>query len=209
MTHDSVAVGEDGPTHEPVEHLEASRAIPNLNVIRPADGNEVSAAWKLAVESTETPTMLVLSRQNLPIVPGTREMAMEEVAYGAYILSPAEKEANGLLIASGSEVSLALKVQQLLKEDGIDVTVVSMPCQEIFDAQSDEYKDSVLPDKIRNRMSIEMETTRGWAKYVGLDGISIGIDRYGASGDGAQVTRAYGFDEHEIAEIYKNAFGNA
>ncbi len=207
MTHDSVAVGEDGPTHEPVEHLEASRAIPNLHVIRPADANEVSAAWKLAVESRETPTMLVLSRQNLPIVPGTHEMAMEGVSHGAYILSPAEKEeADGLLIATGSEVGLAINVQKLLKADGIDVSVVSMPCQEVFEAQSQEYQESVLPANIKNRMSIEMGVTRGWARYIGSDGISIGIDRYGASGDGNQITREYGFDEGVIAGTFKDTF---
>ena len=151
--------------------------------------------------------MLVLSRQNLPIVPGTHEMAMEGVSHGAYILSPAKKEeADGLLIATGSEVGLAINVQKLLKADGIDVSVVSMPCQEVFEAQSQEYQESVLPANIKNRMSIEMGVTRGWARYIGSDGISIGIDRYGASGDGNQITREYGFDEGVIAGTFKDTF---
>lgn len=207
MTHDSVAVGEDGPTHEPIEHLAAFRAMPNLNLIRPADVNETYAAWKVAVESEDRPTMLVLSRQNLPVLEGSNELAEEGVRKGGYVISPSEGETpEGILIATGSEVSLAVEAQAKLKEQGVDVSVVSLPAQNLFDEQSAEYKESVLPKAVRNRMSIEMGSTFGWERYIGLDGVALGIDRFGASGPGNEVIEYFGFTADNVAAKYTEAF---
>ncbi|HBK3299139.1 TPA: transketolase, partial [Enterococcus faecalis] len=156
LTHDSVAVGEDGPTHEPIEQLASVRCIPNVHVIRPADGNETVAAWRIAMTSTETPTILVLSRQNLPVLEGTLEHASDSVQKGAYVLSPQKGEQPaGILIATGSEVNLAVEAQAKLAEEGIDVSVVSMPSFDLFEKQSAEYKESVLPKAVTKRVAIE------------------------------------------------------
>ena len=206
LTHDSVAVGEDGPTHEPIEHLAAFRAMPNLNVIRPADVNETMVAWKLAVESQETPSLLALSRQNLPVIANSQSLAEEGVRKGAYIISPAKQEASGLLIATGSEVALAIEAQSLLSQEGVDVAVVSMPCQELFDQQSKDYQESILPRGINHRMSIEMGASFGWHKYVGLEGVTYAIDRFGQSGPGQVVVDDFGFTASQIAQAYLKAF---
>lgn len=207
MTHDSVAVGEDGPTHEPIEHLAAFRALPNLNLIRPADVNETYAAWKVALESEDRPTMLVLSRQDLPVLEGSNKLAEEGVRKGGYVVSPSEGETpEGILIATGSEVSIAVEAQAKLKEQGVDVSVVSLPAQNLFDEQSAEYKESVLPNAVRNRMSIEMGATFGWERYVGLDGVMLGIDRFGASGKGDAVVEHLGFTADNIVSKYTDAF---
>ncbi|XJS10881.1 transketolase [Aerococcaceae bacterium WGS1372] len=207
MTHDSIAVGEDGPTHEPIEQLAAFRALPNLNLIRPADVNETYAAWKIALESEDRPSMLVLSRQDLPVLEGTQELAEEGVRKGGYVVSASEGETpEGILIATGSEVSIAVEAQAKLKEQGIDVSVVSLPAQNLFDEQSAEYKESVLPNAVRNRMSIEMGATFGWERYVGLDGVMLGIDRFGASGPGAEVVESFGFTADNIVAKYTEAF---
>ncbi|MGH2064514.1 transketolase [Aerococcus urinaeequi] len=203
FTHDSIGVGEDGPTHEPVEQLASFRAMHNVNVVRPADGNEVGVAWKLALESEETPTMLVLSRQDLPVIEGTKENAEEGVRKGAYVISPAAGEQEGILIATGSEVSLAIKAQTQLAEKGINVSVVSMPSQEIFNAQDEAYKESVLPKAITKRVAVEMGSSFGWAKYTGLNGAIVGIDRFGASGKGAVIQEEYGFTAENVANTYK------
>lgn len=207
MTHDSVAVGEDGPTHEPVEHISSFRGMPNMNLVRPADGNEVSAAWSIAMESKDTPTLLVLTRQSLPVLKGTKEMASEGVRKGAYVLSPQEGDKpEGILIATGSEVSLAIEAQELLKNNGVDVSVVSMPSTFLFDKQDAAYKESVLPNEVHNRMSIEMGATWGWERYVGLNGLTYGIDRYGASGEGSMVTAALGFTPEKVAAAFQEKF---
>ena len=207
MTHDSIAVGEDGPTHEPVEHLSSYRGMPNLTVLRPADGNEVSAAWEIAVSSADKPTMLVLTRQNLPVLEGTKEMAREGVKKGAYVLSPQQGETPaGILIATGSEVNLAVEAQQQLREAGVDVSVVSMPSFDLFEAQDAAYKETVLPGAVRNRMSIEMGATFGWERYVGLDGLAYGIDTYGASGNGNVVMAEYGFTTEKVVAAYQAKF---
>lgn len=203
FTHDSIGVGEDGPTHEPVEQLASFRAMHNVNVVRPADGNEVGVAWKLALESEETPTMLVLSRQDLPVIEGTKENAEEGVRKGAYVISPAAGEQEGILIATGSEVSLAIEAQTQLAEEGINVSVVSMPSQEIFNAQDEAYKESVLPKAITKRVAVEMGSSFGWAKYTGLNGAIVGIDRFGASGKGAVIQEEYGFTAENVANTYK------
>lgn len=204
LTHDSIAVGEDGPTHEPIEQLASLRAMPNLNVIRPADGNETSAAWEIAVRSENRPTALVLSRQNLSVIAGTEEKAFTEVKKGAYIVSPAQKEeADGIFIATGSEVNLALQAQAMLREEGIDYSVVSMPSMNLFEEQSLEYKESVLPSHITKRISIEMGSTFGWERYVGSNGRMIGIDHFGASGKGNEVLKEFGFTPEEVVAIAK------
>lgn len=207
MTHDSVAVGEDGPTHEPVEQISSFRGMPNMNLIRPADGNEVSAAWAVAVETHDTPTLLVLTRQNLPVLEGTKEMAREGVRKGAYVLSPQQCETpDGILIATGSEVSLAINAQAALLDEGVDVSVVSMPSAFLFEQQDDAYKASVLPNNVRNRMSLEMGATLGWERYVGLDGIAYGIDRWGASGAGNTVVSKLGFTADQVVNTYLAKF---
>ncbi|MBM6613918.1 transketolase [Desemzia sp. RIT804] len=203
FTHDSVAVGEDGPTHEPVEHLSSLRSMPNLTVLRPADGNEVTAAWEIALKSTDHPTMLVLSRQNLPVLPKTKELARENVQKGAYVLSPQDGEQpEGILIATGSEVALALEAQKELKAQGKDVSVVSMPSFDLFEKQDAAYKESILPKEVRKRVSIEMGATFGWERYVGLDGATVGIDKYGASAPGETVIKNYGFTTEHIVEVF-------
>ncbi|MCA9766734.1 MAG: transketolase, partial [Carnobacterium sp.] len=205
FTHDSVAVGEDGPTHEPVEHLSSLRSMSNLTVLRPADGNEVVAAWKIAMMSTDHPTMLVLSRQNLPVLPKTNELAKENVVKGAYVLSPQDGETpEGILIATGSEVALAMEAQKTLKATGKDVSVVSMPSFDLFEKQDAAYKESVLPNAVRKRVSIEMGSSFGWERYVGLDGAMIAIDKYGASAPGDRVIKEYGFTVENIVSTYQS-----
>ncbi len=204
FTHDSIAVGEDGPTHEPIEHLASFRAMPNVSVIRPADANETIAAWKLALTSVSKPTLLVLSRQDLPILPGTTESIQKGVERGAYIVSKAEKDVpDGILLATGSEVALAIKTQAQLQTDGIDVSVVSMPSWDLFDAQSADYKESVLPKTVSKRLAIEMGASLGWHKYVGLNGDVLAIDRFGASGPGDLLIEKFGFTTENIATRFK------
>lgn len=207
MTHDSVAVGEDGPTHEPVEQLAAFRAMPNLNVLRPADHNETLISWKVAVESQDRPTMLVLTRQNLPVLAGTQDLAEQGVRKGAYVISPAQSDnPDGIIIATGSEVAISVEAQAQLKADGYDVSVVSMPSENIFNEQTPEYKESVIPSELRNRLVVEMGASYGWHKYAGLDGHVMGIDRFGASGKGEEVVEFFGFTAENIAKTYKEAF---
>lgn len=205
FTHDSIAVGEDGPTHEPVEQLAGLRAIPNLSVIRPADGNEVQAAWRLAVESKDQPTVLVLTRQNLPTLESTKEQAYEGVKRGAYVVSKGEKETpDALLIATGSEVQLAVRAQAALKEKGIDANVVSMPSWDRFEKQDEAYKKEVLPENVTARVAIEMASSLGWKRYAGDRGIILAIDTFGASGNGDKIIEEYGFTvENVVAQVEK------
>ncbi len=201
FTHDSIAVGEDGPTHEPVEQLAALRAMPGLSLIRPADANETQAAWRLAIESTNQPTALVLTRQNLPTLEGTKEYAYEGVKKGAYVVSDATKETpDALLLATGSEVQLAVSAQAALKEKGIDVRVVSMPSWDRFNAQDAAYKEKVIPSSVKNRVAIEMAASFGWDRYVGDHGKIIAIDRFGASANGDRVIKEYGFTVENVVE---------
>lgn len=205
LTHDSVAVGEDGPTHEPIEQLASVRCIPNVHVIRPADGNETVAAWKIAMNSTETPTILVLSRQNLPVLEGTLEHASDSVQKGAYVLSPQKGEQPaGILIATGSEVNLAVEAQAKLAEEGIDVSVVSMPSFDLFEKQSAEYKESVLPKAVTKRVAIEAAASFGWERYVGTEGKTITIDHFGASAPGGLVLEKFGFTPENVVNTYKS-----
>ena len=202
-THDSIAVGEDGPTHEPIEQLAAFRATPNTNVFRPADGNEVAAAWKTALEDTTRPSLLVLSRQNLPVLEHSLELAFDGVDKGAYVVSPQEGEVpQGILIATGSEVNLAVEAQKVLRETGHDVSVVSMPAMNRFEEQSNEYQESVLPSSVRKRVAIEMGASLGWHRYVGFDGELVTIDKFGASGNGNTVMKDYGFTVENVVATY-------
>ncbi|WP_077601367.1 transketolase [Oceanobacillus sojae] len=202
FTHDSIAVGEDGPTHEPVEHLAALRAMPHLSLIRPADGNEVQAAWRLALESTDQPTALVLTRQNLPTLANTAELAYEGVKKGAYIVSKSEKETpDALLLATGSEVQLAVAAQAALKEKGLDVQVVSMPSWDRFEAQDEAYKNEVLPKEVTARVGLEMAASFGWDRYVGLEGKTLTIDRFGASANGDLLIEKYGFTVDNVVKL--------
>lgn len=203
FTHDSIAVGEDGPTHEPIEHLASLRAMPNLSVIRPADANESAEAWKLAVSSKNVPTVLVLSRQNLPVLDTTAELAKDGVAKGAYVVSPASKETpDAILIATGSEVSLAVAAQKQLVAEGIDASVVSMPAMDRFEQQSAEYKESVLPKAVTKRLALEMGSSFGWHKYTGFEGDILAIDQFGASAPGEVVMEEYGFTvENVVAKV--------
>ncbi|HLR40749.1 MAG TPA: transketolase [Virgibacillus sp.] len=194
FTHDSIAVGEDGPTHEPVEQLAALRAMPGLSLIRPADGNETQAAWRLALESTDQPTALVLTRQGLPTLEGTQKHAYEGVKKGGYVISKGEKETpDALLIATGSEVQLAVAAQQTLKEKGIETNVISIPSWDRFNAQDEAYKNEVIPPHVKNRVGIEMGSSFGWERYIGDHGVMLGIDRFGASAKGEKVIEEYGF----------------
>jgi transketolase len=203
FTHDSIAVGEDGPTHEPVEQLAALRAMPNLSVLRPADGNETAASWRLAIESTNTPTALVLTRQDLPTIKGSAQNAYDGVSKGAYVISPAKKEtADVLLIASGSEVNLAIEAQSALEKDGISASVISMPSWDRFEKQPKEYKESVLPKSVKKRLAIEMGSSFGWHRYAGDEGDVLAIDQFGASAPGEKVIEEYGFTvENVIARV--------
>lgn len=200
-THDSVAVGEDGPIHEPVEQLASYRAMPNLNVIRPADANEALAAWKVIGQTTDRPTMLVLTRQKLPVLSETVNAPVEK---GAYVISDSQKDIpDGILIAAGSEVSLALDAQKQLLAKGKDVRVVSMPVMELFDKQSAEYKESVLPAKVTKRLAIEMSASMPWYKYAGTYGEVMGIDEFGASGKGPDVIRHFGFTPENVVHHFE------
>ena len=193
MTHDSLAVGEDGPTHQPVEQILSLRAIPDLTVIRPADGNETSAAYKVAVASRHAPTLLALSRQNLPNLEGS---SIEKAVKGAYVLSDgdaAAAEIESILIGTGSEVQLCVEAAEILRSQGKKVRVVSMPSWELFEAQDAAYKESVLPKKVKKRIAIEAGTTIGWCRYVGDEGKAIGIDTFGASAPQAVVMKEFGF----------------
>lgn len=208
FTHDSIAVGEDGPTHEPVEQLPSLRAMPGLSVIRPADGNETAAAWRLALSSENHPTALVLTRQGLPTLKGTSEKALEGVSKGAYVVSPAQKEtADVLLLASGSEVHLAVLAQQQLAEQKIDAAVVSMPSWDRFEQQSKAYKESVLPAQVKKRLAIEMASPFGWERYTGDEGDILSVDTFGASGNGNTVVEKYGFTVENVVARVKKLLG--
>ncbi|WP_086313084.1 transketolase [Enterococcus sp. 7F3_DIV0205] len=205
LTHDSVAVGEDGPTHEPVEQLASIRCMPGVQVIRPADGNETVAAWKIAMTTKNAPTVLVLSRQNLPVIEGTKEHAGELVQKGAYVISKQKGEKpEGILIATGSEVNLAIETQKALAEQGKDVSVVSMPSFDLFEKQSAEYKESVLPKAVTKRVAIEAASPFGWERYVGTEGTTVTIDHFGASAPGDLVLKEFGFTVDNVVSKYNS-----
>ena len=197
FSHDSIAVGEDGPTHQPIEQLAMLRSIPNMRVIRPCDERETYAAWAEALKSLRTPTALILSRQNLPLMPGS---SAEGLAKGAYIVSKEAKKAQAEIIATGSEVSLAVEAQKLLKEEGVDVRVISMPSWELFEEQNQEYKDSVLSLPVEKRISVEMLSTFGWDRYAKHH---MGMDTFGASAPAKDVIGKFDFSASRLAKMVK------
>ena len=201
FTHDSIAVGEDGPTHEPIEHLASLRTIPNTYVFRPADATETQAAWYLAQNVNDKPTSIVLTRQNLPVLENS---SFEKVAKGAYVVYETSSDFDTILIATGSEVALAINVAQELEKESMKVRVVSMPSIELFEEQTSEYKEALLPRSIRRRVSLEMGNSALWYKYVGLDGLAIGIDKFGASAPANKVIEEYGFSVEKVVARIKN-----
>jgi transketolase len=201
FTHDSIGVGEDGPTHEPIEQLAAFRSLPNFTVYRPCDRVETAAAWMHAVESKDCPTALVLTRQNLPQQEGSSKEALK----GAYVIADSKKqEPDAIIIATGSEVALATEAKKELMSQGIDVRVVSMPSMEIFDQQTAAYKESVLPSACRKRVAVEALSDFGWYKYVGLDGKVIAMEQFGASGPADTLFKKYGFTVENVVNTVKS-----
>jgi transketolase len=199
FTHDSIGVGEDGPTHQPVEQLASLRAIPGLVVIRPADANETAEAWRIAVESRDNPVAVICTRQKLPVLDRELLESAAGVRRGAYILKdPPGGQPDVILIASGSEIILALRAQEALLHRNINARVVSMPSWELFDRQSKEYRESVLPDEIDVRLAIEAGSPVGWHKYTGSDGDVIGVEHFGASAPGPKIMEEYGFNTDNI-----------
>lgn len=195
-SHDSIGVGEDGPTHQPVEHLASYRSIPNITVFRPADQTETAAGWAVAMASEKTPTALILTRQNVDQIAETSKEAMK----GGYILSDSEKETpDAILIASGSEVKPCMDAKKLLREQGVDVRVVSMPSIELFERQPEDYKNAVLPRNVKARVVVEASKDFGWGRYVGLDGAILGMESFGASAPGSELFDIYGFKAEPIA----------
>jgi transketolase len=200
-THDSVGLGEDGPTHQAVEHYAALRAIPNLWFVRPGDANETAAAWATAVERRGGPVALSLTRQKLPTLEGTGAAARDGVRRGAYVLRDTDGDPDLILIASGSELQLAVGAAEALADDGVAARVVSMPCWEAFEAQDERYRDSVLPPSIRRRLSIEAGVSLGWERWVGDEGAIIGLDHYGASAPAGTVFTTFGFTIERVADV--------
>ena len=208
FTHDSVGLGEDGPTHQPVEHLAALRAIPHLFVVRPGDVHEVREAWRLAILRREAPTALALTRQKVALIDRNKFAPAEGLRQGGYILAEAERvsTASGsdridpklILIATGSELSLALDAREQLQADGISTRVVSMPCIELFEEQSEEYKNDVLPPSVTARLAIEAGVRQGWDRYVGAQGDVICLDRFGASAPGEVALKNLGFNVENV-----------
>lgn len=209
-THDSIGLGEDGPTHQPVEHLMSLRAVPNLSVIRPADANETVEAWRWAMKHRGGPVALVLTRQKLPVFDRSRLGPAAGLERGAYILKEAEGRApKAILIASGSEVKVALAASELLEREGLPTRVVSMPCWEAFESESDSYRLEVLPDTVPARVSVEAGVTLGWCRWVGEKGASIGLDRYGASAPGETNVREFGFTAENVASTVREVLNRS
>ncbi|BCJ96970.1 transketolase [Anaerocolumna chitinilytica] len=201
LTHDSIGVGEDGPTHEPIEQLAMLRAMPNFTVFRPADATETIAGWYYAITSKRTPTALVLTRQNLPQYAGSSKDALK----GGYVIAPSEKEVpDAIIMASGSEVEVSVLAKEELKKEGIDVRVVSMPSTDLFDLQSNEYKESVLPKSVRARVAVEAAAGFGWGKYVGLDGTTVTMKGFGASAPAGELFKKFGFTTENVVAAVKS-----
>jgi len=201
FTHDSIGLGEDGPTHQPVEHLAALRAIPNLTLFRPADASEAAQAWLAALRRTDGPTAFSLTRQGLPVLDRTKLAPASGLHRGAYILSDDAGPPDIILMGSGSEVQHALVAAETLREEGAAVRVVSMPSLDVFEAQDASYRDEILPPNVRARVSIEAGVTFGWDRYVGPEGRSIGIDRFGASAPGATNMEQFGFTPENVVAV--------
>ncbi len=203
-THDSIGLGEDGPTHQPVEQLMSLRAMPNIDVVRPCDANESAAAWRHAMARSEGPTALVLSRQNLPVLDG----AGAGLARGAYVLRD-HGDVQVILCATGSEVEIAIAAQELLAERGVGSRVVSMPCWELFERQDAAYRDEVLPPSVRPRVAVEAGVTFGWERWIGRDGIAVGVDHFGASAPAEELYEHFGLTPAKVAEAAERAMSAA
>ncbi|WP_417428407.1 transketolase [Halpernia sp.] len=203
-THDSIGLGEDGTTHQPVEQLIGLRSVPNMTVIRPADANETAQAWRVAIEITDNPVCIVLTRQGTPVIDQKKYTKAKELEKGAYILSDSEKTPDIILMATGSEVQLILEAQEILKKEGIQARVVSFPSWNLFEKQSDAYKEKVFPKSIRKRLSVEAGSSIGWLKYTTDDGDSIGIDKFGESAPGNEVMKEYGFSVENVLQKAKS-----
>ena len=206
LTHDSIGQGEDGPTHQPIEHLMSLRAIPNLILLRPGDANEVAQAWRAAMKQTSRPTALVLTRQGIPTVDRSTYASAEGLLKGAYVLSDSEGTPDIILMASGSEVQVILGAAEKLREAGRAVRVVSMPSFELFEDQSQEYKDSVFPPQVKRRLAVEAGATLGWERYVGDEGKAFGLDRFGESAPGQVLFEHFGFTPENIASVAEGMF---
>ena len=204
LTHDSIGLGEDGPTHQPIEHLASLRAMPNLTVIRPADANETAEAWKFALKSNRGPTVLALTRQSVPTLDRTVFGAAELLHRGAYVLKDVEGAPDALILASGSEVKLALAAAEILAEEGTAARVISMPSWELFDAQPQDYKNSVLPVNVKTRVAIEAGATQGWHKYVGMTGTVIGLDHFGASAPINDLFTNFGITTDSVVQAVRD-----
>ncbi|MCT7950283.1 transketolase [Ancylothrix sp. C2] len=204
MTHDSIGLGEDGPTHQPVETLASLRVIPNLLVFRPADGNESSGAYKVAIQNRKRPSLMAMSRQNLPNLDGS---SIDIVSKGAYVLSGAEETPDIILIGTGSEVQLCVKAAEQLRGEGKKVRVVSMPCSELFDEQDEAYKESVLPKSVKKRLAVEAAVSFGWCRYVGSEGDTVSIDTFGASAPGEVLLEKFGFTVDNVVAKAKALLG--
>ncbi len=208
FTHDSIGLGEDGPTHQPIEHLASLRAMPNVLVLRPADANEVSWAWKAAIEHTTGPSLLILTRQNLPTFERNASNAASNVLKGGYVLQDSDKEIpDAILMGTGSEVQLAVEARRLLKEEGVDARVVSIPSWELFRQQPAEYRNAVLPPEVKARVSAEAASTFGWEQWVGSEGIAIGLDHFGASAPYEKLYEEFGITAEKIADAAKRLVG--
>ncbi|HEY3250284.1 MAG TPA: transketolase [Ignavibacteria bacterium] len=204
FTHDSIGLGEDGPTHQPVEHLAALRAIPNITVIRPADANETVYAWKIAIEHTTGPAAILLTRQKIPVIDRTVYSPAENLCKGAYVISEAKNDkAEVIIISSGSEVSLCLEAQKKLNEENISARIVSMPSWELFEKQDSNYKESVFPKSVKKRLAVEAATPFGWERYVGDEGGTITVNKFGASAPGEIVMKEYGFTVENVVKHVK------
>ncbi|WP_163518064.1 transketolase [Gelidibacter japonicus] len=208
FTHDSIGLGEDGTTHQPVEQLIGLRTVPNMTVIRPADANETAQAWRVAIHHTDGPVAIVLTRQGIPILDQKKYANAEELEKGAYILSDSDGDPDMILIATGSEVHLILEAQEQLKKSNIQARVVSMPCWSLFDKQNAAYREKVLPKTIRKRLAVEAGSPVGWLKYTTDDGDVIGIDRFGESAPGDEVMKDYGFSVENVVKRAKALFSD-
>ncbi len=206
FTHDSIGVGEDGPTHQPIEQLPSLRAVPGLLVLRPGDANELTEAWRVIMEARHEPACLILSRQNIPTLDRTIYNA-PQVGKGAYVVTKSEGTPDVLLLATGSEVSLCVEAHEQLKKEGIHARVVSMPSWELFEKQEASYRAEVLPPSVTARVSVEQASTFGWERYVGLEGMSIGMETFGASAPLAELQKKFGFTVDNVVAVARQQHG--
>jgi transketolase len=207
FTHDSIGLGEDGPTHQPVEQLASLRAMPGLNVIRPCDANEVAEAWRVMMRQKHQPSALVLSRQNLPILDRSKYAPAEGLQRGGYVLADCEGQPEVILIGTGSEVSLAVDAYEDLSSEGVKARVVSLPSWYLFDLQPDEYREEVLPQAVQARVAVEQASTLGWDRYVGPHGRIVGMHTFGASAPLKEVQRKFGFTPERVVEAARELLG--